>query len=90
MHMYTLIQIFAIVVAWLIQSLPPEIGLIFPLWIICLVPARILLLPRIFSLDELHVLDPGSERLDALDEGSSSSAADKPQYGSFADKKPKP
>ena len=66
MHAYTCLQLGAIATAWLIQALPPALGLIFPLWILCLVPLRIWALPRLFTMDELHVLDPGSEALDRI------------------------
>jgi len=97
MHLYTLLQLSAIIISWIIQSLPPTVGLVFPLWIMSLVPARILLLPRIFSLEELHVLDAGSERLDELmgrARPTPATPGDAPlaasaQYGSFEEKKDK-
>ena len=78
MHSYTCLQLGAIVIAWMIQALPPALGLVFPLWILCLVPLRIWVLPRLFTIDELHVLDPGSEALDrigAVDAAAGASAA---------------
>jgi len=88
MHLYTLLQLVAIGLAWLIQSVGPTIGLLFPLFIMSLVPARFFLLPMIFSLDELHVLDPGSERLDEMT--GRARTTDQPAasttYGAFEEK----
>ena len=81
MHAYTLVQLGAIGVAWLVQALPPAVGyptlgLLFPLWIVALVPARLYLLPKLFSAEELHALDPGSERIEPASEAGG-------EYGSF-------
>lgn len=49
-----------------------------------MVPLRILVIPNLFSLEELHMLDAGSERLDALVPSIKSDKASKAStYGSF-------
>ena len=88
MHLYTLIQLGAILIAGIIQGNPNAVvGLFFPLWIILLVPVRIYLLPRIFSLEELRVLDPNSEALEELlpraQQLGATPAVTTQQYGSF-------
>ena len=80
MHLYTSLQLGAIALAWAIQCLPPTIGLVFPLWIISLVPLRIYVLPHLFTAAELRALDPGSDRLDGL---YSVRAEAVTEYGSF-------
>ena len=77
MHLYTIIQLLAIGIAWLIQALPPSVALIFPLWIISLVPLRIYAMPFLFTQEELSVLDAGSEKLATLIPSAQQSGANK-------------
>jgi len=56
MHLYTLIQLACWGICWVINNL---LGIVFPLWVAALIPIRLLLLPRIFTQEELAGLDGG-------------------------------
>jgi len=54
MHLWTLIQLTCWGVCWVVNS---TLGIVFPLWVAALIPIRLLLLPRIFSKEEIEALD---------------------------------
>lgn len=63
MHLFTCIQVLSLAFAWLLNGLAMGytslsfLGLLFPIIILLLVPFRIYVMPRIFTVEELHVLD---------------------------------
>jgi len=54
MHLYTFIQLLLLAGCWIVDRI---LGIIFPLWIGLLVPIRCLLIPKIFTREELALLD---------------------------------
>jgi HCO3- transporter integral membrane domain len=58
-HVYTLIQLVCLIVLWIVKS--TALGILFPLFIAVLVPIRTLLVGRIFTPQQLAVLDADEE-----------------------------
>jgi mannitol/fructose-specific phosphotransferase system IIA component (Ntr-type) len=54
-HVYTLIQFICLVVLWIVKS--TTLGILFPLFIAMLIPVRTLLVGRLFTPQQLAVLD---------------------------------
>jgi hypothetical protein len=54
-HKFTLIQLICLVVLWIVKSSP--LGILFPLFIAVLVPIRQFIVTRLFTPQELAVLD---------------------------------
>eukprot|EP00045_Choanoeca_perplexa_P005190 m.44001 g.44001 ORF g.44001 m.44001 type:complete len:555 (+) comp12983_c0_seq1:96-1760(+) len=67
MHLYTGVQLACLACCWVIKSTPA--GLAFPLFIVLLVPLRNVLLPKLFTEQELEALDSeDTEDQDAVSE----------------------
>lgn len=60
MHMYTLMQLSLFVLLYAVKSIK-VIAIAFPIVIAACIPFRLFVLPRIFSEDELIVLDSEDE-----------------------------
>lgn len=61
-HFYTLIQLVFFVLLYTVKSVK-TIAIAFPLMILLCIPARIYLLPKIFTKDELILLDGSPEKI---------------------------
>lgn len=61
-HYYTLIQLFLFGLLYGIKSVKP-IAIAFPIVIASCIPVRLYLLPKIFTVDELILLDSGDDAL---------------------------
>ncbi|XP_075238832.1 band 3 anion transport protein-like isoform X2 [Convolutriloba macropyga] len=59
-HLFTIIQIFVLAILWAVKESP--ISILFPFFLIMLVPVRLKLLPKIYTEVELAALD--SEEVD--------------------------
>ncbi|XP_047736067.1 anion exchange protein 3 isoform X2 [Hyalella azteca] len=55
MHLYTLVQIAVMVVLWVVKG--SKVSICFPFILLCLIPIRFFVFPRIFSSKELQALD---------------------------------
>jgi hypothetical protein len=64
-HMYTGIQLFLLVMLFVIENIK-AIAIIFPIVIAICIPVRIYVLPKLFTQDELILLDSGDD--EELDE----------------------
>eukprot|EP00730_Choanoeca_flexa_P001165 TRINITY_DN10511_c0_g2_i1.p1 TRINITY_DN10511_c0_g2~~TRINITY_DN10511_c0_g2_i1.p1 ORF type:complete len:558 (+),score=118.55 TRINITY_DN10511_c0_g2_i1:61-1734(+) len=64
MHLYTLVQLVCLACCWIIKQTPA--GLAFPLFIVLLVPFRNMVMPKLFTVEELEALD--SEDIDQTDD----------------------
>jgi hypothetical protein len=62
-HLYTLIQLFFFVLLYAVKNYK-KISISFPLFILLCIPVRIYLLPKIFSDDELTLLDGSPEEIE--------------------------
>ena len=60
--LYTGIQLFLFVLLYAVKSIKP-IAIAFPIIIMACIPIRLFLLPRIFSSDELILLDSGDDQI---------------------------
>jgi len=63
MHMYTGIQLFLFVLLYVIKSIK-SIAIAFPIVIALCIPVRIYILPRLFTKDELILLDSEDEKIE--------------------------
>ncbi|KAL7637649.1 UNVERIFIED_CONTAM: hypothetical protein RMT77_012386 [Armadillidium vulgare] len=61
MHLWTLIQIVMLVIAWIVKQSPASLAV--PFVLICLIPIRMYILPRIFTIQELIALD-GAQKVE--------------------------
>jgi hypothetical protein len=61
-HLYTGIQLFLFSLLYAIKSIKP-IAIAFPIIIASCIPIRLYLLPKIFTCDELTLLDSGDDAL---------------------------
>jgi HCO3- transporter family len=61
-HVYTGIQLFLFVLLYAVKSIKP-IAIAFPIVIAACIPVRLYILPKIFSADELILMDSGDEEL---------------------------
>ncbi|XP_060562813.1 anion exchange protein 2-like isoform X2 [Ruditapes philippinarum] len=59
MHAFTVIQIFLVVLLWIVKS--TLLAIAFPLFVIMMVPLRLKILPKFFTHQELEVLDKEEE-----------------------------
>jgi len=60
MHLFTLIQLFFFALLYAVKSIK-AIAIAFPICIMACIPVRLYLLPKIFTRDELILIDGGSE-----------------------------
>lgn len=75
MHLFTVIQVVLVAILWTVKSTIAAIA--FPLFVFLMVPLRLKLMPRIFTHEELEVLDKEEE--DSEDE-----EADDPDFYQMA------
>jgi len=75
-HLWTAIQILALALAWILNGLAmglsvlSPLGLCFPLVIVALVPVRNYLLPRLFTEQEIDLLDSDESHEALASEGT--------------------
>jgi hypothetical protein len=60
MHLFTLIQLFFFALLYAVKSIK-SIAIAFPICIMACIPVRLYLLPKIFTRDELILIDGGGE-----------------------------
>lgn len=61
-HLYTIIQLSLFLLLFVIKSMKP-IAIAFPIIIAAFIPIRLYIMPRLFTEDELILLDSGDDEL---------------------------
>eukprot|EP01121_Diplochlamys_sp_Union-15-3_P003538 TRINITY_DN1343_c0_g1_i3.p1 TRINITY_DN1343_c0_g1~~TRINITY_DN1343_c0_g1_i3.p1 ORF type:complete len:131 (-),score=12.05 TRINITY_DN1343_c0_g1_i3:107-499(-) len=55
-HFYTLIQLLLVIILWIIKSIT-VLAITFPMFIVLLGPIRLWIIPKLFTKEEIDILD---------------------------------